>query len=148
MVVEAVAFISDVNTSQDLLYYVALLFFTVFVGISEELFFRGIILSILKKEGTKKAIYISSIMFVVLHLVNLAGGMSIEYALLQLIFALLFGIVCAQLVILKGSILLVIEWHFTHDFIAFVTGNELNEMTIIISIIQIIVLIGYALYMH
>ncbi|MCW07411.1 CPBP family intramembrane metalloprotease [Listeria monocytogenes] len=79
--------------SHTILYYVVLLFFTLFVGISEEVFFRGLILSKLKSENMNSAIMISSALFAVLHLTNLAGGVSIEYAILQLLFAFIFGIV-------------------------------------------------------
>lgn len=145
--IELIVFMSGVNLSKELLYYVVLLVFTIFVGISEELFFRGIILDILKTKNLRYAIVTSSILFSLLHLTNIAGGVSIEYVILQVIFAFLFGVVAAQLTFITKSIISAIIWHFTHDFVAFITGNELNSTTTMILIVQCLVLIGYAIYL-
>ena len=142
---ELIVFISGVNLSYDILYYLILLVFTIFVGISEELFFRGIILNILKSENSKYAVIVSSLLFSVLHLTNLAGNITIEYAILQLVFAFIFGLVTAQLTILTKSLVPAIIWHFSHDFIAFICGNELNTMTIIITIVQCVILAIYSI---
>lgn len=145
---ELIVFVSGVNLSQDIVYYVVLLIFTIFVGISEELFFRGIILNILKSKSSKYAIFVSSILFSVLHLTNLAGGISIQYAILQVIFSFIFGIVAAQITVITKSLLPAIVWHFSHDFIAFVTGNELNTVTTIILVTQCCILIIYSFYLN
>ncbi|MGM9949927.1 MAG: lysostaphin resistance A-like protein [Lysinibacillus sp.] len=145
---ELIVFASGVNLSQEIVYYVVLLIFTIFVGISEELFFRGIILNILKSKSLKYAIFVSSILFSVLHLTNLAGGISIRYAILQVIFSFIFGIVAAQITVITKSLLPAIVWHFSHDFIAFVTGNELNTVTTIILVIQCCILIIYSFYLN
>ncbi|EAD0623926.1 CPBP family intramembrane metalloprotease [Listeria monocytogenes] len=146
--VEVIVFISGIDMSHTILYYVALLFFTLFVGISEEVFFRGLILSKLKSENMNFAIMISSALFAVLHLTNLAGGVSIEYAILQLLFAFIFGIVTAQLTVITKSLVPAIIWHFSHDFISFLTGNELNAVTLVILVIQCVVLVIYSIYLH
>ena len=145
---ELIVFVSGVNFSQEIVYYVVLLIFTIFVGISEELFFRGIILNILKSKSLKYAIFVSSILFSVLHLTNLAGGISIQYAILQVVFSFIFGIVAAQITVITKSLLPAIVWHFSHDFIAFVTGNELNTITVIILVIQCCILIIYLFYLN
>lgn len=146
--IELIVFTSGVNVNNALSYYFVLLLFTIFVGISEELFFRGIILNILKENGVKFSIYVSSILFAILHLTNIAGGSSINYVLLQVVFAFLFGLVAAQITIITKSILPAIIWHFSHDFIAFVTGNELNQLTLTLLVIQCIVLLLYAIYLN
>jgi len=48
--------------------------FTLAVGFSEEFFFRGIILKILKEDGVMYSIIVSSIVFGLLHASNLLGG--------------------------------------------------------------------------
>ncbi|EAE7309135.1 CPBP family intramembrane metalloprotease [Listeria monocytogenes] len=146
--VEVIVFISGIDMSHTILYYVVLLFFTLFVGISEEVFFRGLILSKLKSENMNSAIMISSALFAVLHLTNLAGGVSVEYAILQLLFAFIFGIVTAQLTVITKSLVPAIIWHFSHDFISFLTGNELNAVTLVILVIQCVVLVIYSIYLH
>lgn len=119
---ELLVFLTGVQFTQSLLHYFVLFLFTVFVGISEELFFRGIILEILSQKSQK-------------------------YAILQVIFAFIFAIVAAQITISSKSILPAIVWHFTHDFIAFVTGDQMNLTAIIILIIQCAILILYSIYL-
>jgi len=148
IIAELIVFISGINVGEQLLYYFMLLLFTVFVGISEELFFRGIILNILKSKGIKYAIVVSSILFSILHLTNLAGGIDIKYAILQVIFSFIFGFVAAQITIISQSILPAMIWHFAHDFISFVTGNELNTTTTIILVVQCSILVLYSLYLN
>ncbi len=146
--IELITFIEGINLTEKINYYVVLLLFTIFVGISEELFFRGIIVILLRNKSVKYAITISSILFAVFHLTNLANGISVEYTALQVVFALLFGIVAAQITVLKKSLIPAIIWHIIHDFITFLTGNEWNDKTIIISIIQCVVLAVYAVYLN
>lgn len=144
---ELLVFLTGVQFTQSLLHYFVLFLFTVFVGISEELFFRGIILEILCQKSQKYAIIVSAIIFSFLHLTNLAGGIALNYAILQVIFAFIFAIVAAQITISSKSILPAIVWHFTHDFIAFVTGDQMNLTAIIILIIQCAILILYSIYL-
>lgn len=145
---ELFAFSVGFQFRQDFLLYFCLILFTVFVGISEELFFRGIVFNILKNKSIKYAIIVSSVFFSLLHLANLAGGVSAKYAILQVIFAFIFGIVAAQISVLSKSLLPAIIWHFTHDFIAFITGNNLNLMAIIILCFQCVVMSAYAIYLN
>lgn len=147
IVSELFGFLIGVECTQSFLYYFVLILFTIFVGISEELFFRGIILEILSKKSQKYAIIVSSILFSSLHLTNLAGGIEINYAILQVIYAFIFAIVAAQITILSESILSAIVWHFAHDFIALVTGNRIHMTAIIILVTQCAILIIYSIYL-
>lgn len=144
---ELLGFLIGVQFTQGIIYYFVLIIFTIFVGISEELFFRGIILEILSKKSQKYAIVVSSILFSFLHLTNLAGGIEMKYAILQVIFAFIFAIVAAQITILTKSIVTAIIWHFTHDLIAFATGNQINFIAIIILIAQCAVLTIFSIYL-
>lgn len=148
LISEIVVFSAGIQLEQDILLYVCLILFTVFVGISEEVFFRGIIFNILKDKGIRYAVVASSILFGVLHLANLAGGARIEYTVLQVFFAFLFGVVAAQISVLSQSLLPAIIWHFSHDLIAFMTGNELDARAMIVLGFQCIVLSAYALYLN
>lgn len=146
---ELFGFVIGIEITKNLLYYFVLILFTIFVGISEELFFRGIILEILSfNKSAKYAIIVSTVFFSILHLTNLAGGISINYAILQVIFAFVFGIVAAQITMLSRSLIPAIIWHFTHDFIAFTTGNQLDITAIIILIIQCAILIVYSIFLY
>lgn len=148
IIIELIVFTTGIDFSQKISAYVTLFFFTVFVGISEEVFFRGIILNELKTKRIQSAIIISSLLFAVLHLANLAGGINIKYAILQVLFAFIFGVVAAQMTILTKSLTPAIIWHFSHDFIAFMTGNKLDTSTLIILAIQCVVLVIYGLYLN
>lgn len=130
-------------------YVITLVIFTVFVGLSEEIFFRGLVLNTLKENGVKYGIIVSSVMFGILHLSNIAGGVSIEYAILQVLFAFLFGLVAAQLAVITKSLIPIIIWHFSHDFIAFITGDAmiLTTPALVILGIQCIILIVYCIYL-
>lgn len=90
----------------------------------------------------------SSIFFSVLHLTNLAGGISIEYAIAQIIFAFIFAVISAQLTVITNSLIPAIVWHFSHDFITLITGDTFNSISLILLIIQCISLIIYSLYLN
>ncbi|WP_099203588.1 CPBP family intramembrane glutamic endopeptidase [Miniphocaeibacter massiliensis] len=144
---EIIVFSSKIDLSKDIFYYIILLIFTVFVGISEELFFRGIILNILSEKSKRYAILVSAILFSILHLTNIAGGISIKYVVLQVVFSFIFGVVAGQITVISRSLLPAIIWHFTHDFIAFLTGNELSKKTIIVLVVQCVILLIYSVYL-
>lgn len=127
--------------------FAALLIFTIAVGFNEEIYFRGIALNILKIKGTKKAIIGSSVIFGVLHAVNLLNGRNIFYVILQITFAFLVGLVMAQIVSITGTLWGVILWHTCHDFISYVTSDTLEVKALVILAIQVIVLLGYCIYL-
>lgn len=128
-------------------YLFILLLFVIAVGFCEELIFRGLIFKYLSAKGLKVAIIGSSILFGIGHLANLASGQDFLMTLLQIIFAFLFGLVCAEIVAKTKSIIFPIVWHAIHDFIAFLTEkSEPNVLAISIYIFQCIVLIGLAIY--
>lgn len=104
---------------------------TIVVAVNEELWFRGIILAILRSGGVRAAVIGSSVMFGVLHLSNLAGGESLEAGILQLVFAVLFGIVAAELAVVTGSLWPAIGWHAAWDFANYVGGNAANGAALI-----------------
>lgn len=128
--------------------------FTLAVGFSEEYFFRGIILNILRKDGVMYAIIVSSVLFGLLHATNLLGGANTLYTSLQIIYALCFGLVAAGIVTLGKSLTPVIIWHFLHDFLAFAMGDrvhgtsvELSPLMITLSIVQLVVMLAYTVYL-
>lgn len=128
--------------------YVLILFlFVIAVGLFEEFIFRGLILKYLSAKGLKTAIIGSSILFGVGHLVNLASGADLLMTILQITFAFLFGLVCAEIVAKTKSIMFPIIWHASHDFIAFLTYQ--SEATVLATSLYIfhgLVLIGLAIY--
>jgi membrane protease YdiL (CAAX protease family) len=117
---------------------------TVAVALNEEIWFRGIVLAVLQSKGARGAIIGSSILFGVLHLANVFGGESTGAAVLQLVFALLFGFVAAELVVLTGTLWPVIAWHAAWDFTNYIGGNSTTGAAMTGVGIAIAVLLVYA----
>jgi len=123
----------------------AYLVLTVAVAFDEEIWFRGIVLAVLRSGGTRVAIVGSSVMFGVLHLANLAGGEDPSSAILQLLFAVVFGVVAAELVVITASLWPVIVWHALWDFTNYVGGNATTGATLAGVGIACAVMIAYAI---
>ena len=148
VIFELVAFFNGI-TDQDGLsaqYVLILLLFVIAVGLCEEFIFRGLIFKYLSAKGLKVAIIGSSILFGIGHLANILSGADLLMTLLQITFAFLFGLVCAEIVAKTKSIIFPIVWHAMHDFIAFLTDSEPNVLSVSIYVFHCLVLIGLAIY--
>lgn len=96
--------------------------FAALVGFVEESIYRGVMIKILLPLGIVPAIVTSSLLFSLTHVLNLLSGQSMGQTVLQIVYALLMGIVLAQLFIKNGSIYPLILFHFLHNLIQFL-GN-------------------------
>lgn len=119
--------IAGVDFSQGMSFLLASLFLTIGVGLSEEIYFRGIIYNLWKTQGKGKAVMVSSILFGICHLMNVLGGAGIIETVLQIFFAFFYGIIFALIFIKTESLLPCVGLHFLHDFCAFV-GSELTDV--------------------
>lgn len=115
------------------------------VAINEETWFRGIVLAVLRPAGIRTALIVSSVLFGVLHLANLAGGADLGAALLQVAFAVIFGVVSAELAIVAGSLWPAIVWHAGWDFVNFLGGNAISPMALIGVALSCAVMLVYAI---
>jgi uncharacterized protein len=138
--------IAGFSSEVTVLQYIILLFFTVAVGFNEEIYFRGLALKFMEEKGRKKAIIWSSIVFGVLHLVNVLNGKNALHIILQMIFAFLVGFVLAEIVSITKSLWIVIIWHAAHDYIASITSEAFDNTAFIILAIQVTILLVYAIY--
>lgn len=86
----------------------------------------------------------SSGLFGLLHLTNLLGGKSLGYAVLQLLFAVLFGVVVALLVVHTRSLWPAIGIHAAYDIAAYLGGDVLNTAAVVGLSVQCAILAGYA----
>ncbi len=145
VVFELIAFFNGI-TLKDGFTVLTLLLLVIAVGICEELIFRGLIFKYLSAKGLKAAILGSSILFGIGHFANLLSGADFLLTLLQIAFAFLFGLVCAEIVAKTKSIIFPIIWHATHDFIAFLTDSEPNVLAVSIYVLHCLLLIGLAIY--
>ncbi|MHA7964125.1 CPBP family intramembrane glutamic endopeptidase [Paenibacillus sp. CAU 1782] len=147
LAVEAFSFLPGFRENLSMGYVLAVVLFTLMVGINEEVYFRGLILKRLSEKGIRYAAIVSSVLFSVVHLVNVVSGADLTYTGLQIVFAALFGFVCAELVILTKSLIPVILWHFIHDCIGYVTVGEITMPALISVIIQIVLMLAYSVYL-
>ncbi len=86
-------------------------------AVFEEVIFRGIFIYNLKKKGISdmQCMLISSCLFSVVHLTNLAG-MSLPSVALQTVYSFVIGMVFAAIYLKNRSLLQVIAVHFLIDF--------------------------------
>lgn len=118
------------------------------VGFVEETFFRGIIFYSLKNKEPKVFIAFSSIVFGLLHM---ASGLNPDTAfilvILQIINALLLGLVFSLIYYSNQSIYTVIIFHTLFNIFASVSNNSSHEKNIVtvvlLSIFYILFLIHY-----
>jgi membrane protease YdiL (CAAX protease family) len=127
--------------------YIILAFFTISVGFNEEIYFRGLALKFLEGKGTKKAIICSSVIFGILHIVNVFNGKNTLYVVLQVLFAFLVGFVLAELVSFTKSLWLVIIWHASHDYISLITQDSLDKKALTVLAVQVGILLIYGVYL-
>jgi len=125
----------------------ALAFFTIAIGLSEELYFRGVILRKLRACFTiKQAVILSSVFFAAVHASQAFSGAGILMVALTIVNALLFGIVASEIVMLTKSIVPVIMWHMLYDFINWIALVQ-GTIEIVLIIIQTAIMIAYAIYL-
>ncbi|WP_107922993.1 CPBP family intramembrane glutamic endopeptidase [Lysinibacillus parviboronicapiens] len=118
-----------------LLMFIMQMFVVAFI---EETVFRGIMLRILLAKGTFTAVWISSILFAVTHALQLIAGQSVEDTIIQIIYALLVGLVLSLLILDGQSIILTILFHGLNNFFNFM-GNEEGSMLMAYIIISVLV---------
>ena len=127
-------------------FFIPNLIFTLGIGLTEELYFRGIICN-MWKEKEKAAILISSALFGLSHLLNVMGGAGLAETLLQIAFAFTYGIVMAFVILRTKSIRPCILLHALHDFCGFITNEGDMKLNIIVGTIQFAVLLLYCIYL-
>jgi membrane protease YdiL (CAAX protease family) len=96
---------------------------TILVGFSEELMFRGVALrGALNEVSTGKAIVISSVLFSLLHSVNVLAGVPLDGMVQQLGLTFVFGLAMACYALRVNSLIPVIVFHALWDMVQFLGG--------------------------
>ena len=99
------------------------------VGFFEELAFRGCAFMLLLKSRTQSkakiflAIFLSSVVFGLIHLVNLFFGASPISVLLQMGYSALIGALCSMVLLLTRNIWLCVLLHATYNFCGGIIEN-------------------------
>ena len=105
------------------------LFLYLFVGISEEIYFRGIIPRYLKEEfSTKGILIVSTFIFAIGHIATAFTATNVVEIVLTILNALIFGWLAMEITIVSSNIIPAILLHFLFDFetkIAVMNGREL-----------------------
>lgn len=105
------------------------LFLYLFVGISEEIYFRGIIPRYLKEEfSTKGILIVSTFIFAIGHIATAFTANNVFEIALTVLNAFIFGWLAMEITIVSSNIIPAILLHFLFDFetkIAVMNGREL-----------------------
>lgn len=101
----------------------SLLFFTLSVGIAEEIYFRGIVYNLIKNSFVSVAaiINISALIFGIGHGASIIGTGDIVATVLQIINAFFFGVVAIETVMLIKSLYPLMAFHFVYNFANYIS---------------------------
>lgn len=123
---------------------------TLFVGFSEELMFRGIVLHVLlERRGVVFSIMMSALFFSLLHAVNVFAGVPWFAVPLQLVATFLFGVVFSCLALLIRNLLPLILYHFVWDFVLVsqpLTGAHVDNVTLIGILVELLIVVPLVVY--
>lgn len=139
-IIELLPFIAGIHLNANPALWLSLLFLMVMVGCFEELIFRQLVLEKFIDSDMKHAVLGSALFFGLGHAANLMAGQDLLTTLLQILFALLFGIVTAKMVLHFQTITWGILWHTAHNFIDQLTARNQSQLHLLLLIAQIILL--------
>lgn len=125
-----------------------LMSYMVLVAFVEEIIFRGIILKILLKKGLMKAIFGSSILFSLSHLLNTLQVNNLFSIMSQTIYALIIGIILAMIVIKTNNIIIAIIFHYLNNIMTSLNPEVESLLSSSISAIMFIIAIIYIIYLY
>ena len=129
-------------------YVIGSLFLYLFVGISEEIYFRGIIPRYLRKEFSAKGIVLwSTLIFGIVHVATAFTGSNVCEIALTVLNAFIFGWLAMEMTIISSNIIPAILVHFLFDFetkIVVMNGKELLIAEMIRGIMMFIIASWFA----
>lgn len=101
-------------------------------GVCEEAVFRGLGVSYLMRQwGEKKDIWkvigLSSLLFAVVHGVNLFSGAPVLMTIVQILNAFSMGCMVSTIFLRSGNLIPVMLLHFLNDFVAFMNVGAIAE---------------------
>lgn len=127
--------------------FAANLFLTLSIGMAEEIYFRGIICNVWLEKGPYKAMVISSVLFGISHLMNIAGGAGMLATLLQICFAFIYGLVLALIFIRSGTLITCVLLHALHDMCSFISADGTVTVNVVLGAVQTLILVMYLIYL-
>ncbi|MBS3768334.1 MAG: CPBP family intramembrane metalloprotease [Candidatus Cloacimonetes bacterium] len=130
---------------EDIIYIITYMILVAFV---EETIFRGLILQLLSKKGLLPAIFGSSILFSIAHLMNTLRGNNLESTIIQILYALIIGIILAILVIRTKNIFFPIIYHYINNLVSSFNINAEMNLSLIINYSMFFIASIYAIYLY
>ena len=110
---------------------------TIFIAISEESIYRGIVLQgFLENNSKTKAIIFSAILFALLHVVNVFAGFEVSSIGVQLLNTFVHGIAIGCLMVLTRNLIPFIVFHFIWDLV--MLSSSFVEHNILIILIMLL----------
>jgi len=140
-------FVSGINFGAGMRDISATLFLATAIGMAEELYFRGIICGIWAECGTEKAMLISAGLFALCHALNFIGGAEPVMTVLQICFALVYGMVFALLYLAGKSLVPCVLLHTFHDLCCYMSLNGTVWISTLLAIGQFGILIAYYVFL-
>ena len=118
-----------------------------FVGILEEIIFRGFLFKGMCKTHVVSAIVVSSVTFGMGHAINLFLGAPVFETILQLIYASAIGFCYTAVFYASGSIIPCIVSHAVVNSTSLFSVEPTYNMQILMTIIQTMLGVGYGVWL-
>ena len=147
IVISSVNFWNGVTIQTTMVETVFYIFSMCFVGILEEVIFRGFLFKGMCKSNVKIAIIVSSLTFGIGHIVNLLLGAPVVDTLLQLVYATAIGFCFTVIFYVSGSIYPCILSHIVVNTTSVFAIEPSIQKHIVITVIQTILSIGYGVWL-
>lgn len=136
--------INGVIGLKEIIYLILYMFLVAFV---EETIFRGIVVRNLLHKGINQAILGSCILFSLPHIMNTLNGASLESTIIQILYALIIGLILAILVIKTNNIVLPICYHYINNVLVSITNSNDENSISLISGAMFIIAVIYLVYL-
>lgn len=119
------------------------------IGFVEEILFRGYLLHTLLQNSVRQAIIISSLTFGLGHIVNLLNGKDIFETILQLIYAMVIGVMLSVFVVRTKQLLPCCIFHGVFNALAAFANRDgvTNTYQLVICVVITVIAVGYALWL-
>ena len=115
-------------------------------SVIEELFFRGFLLSCFLEKGTGKAVVGTSLLFALMHLVNLESGAPFAYTLLQVMCAFWVSISYCLVILRWNSLWPCIAAHMLTNLTA--SGDVLPDHWLPVTLVCILLCVLYSFWLY
>lgn len=118
-----------------------------FTGFFEELLFRSYLVRLLLNKSKALGIAVPSLLFGIIHLVNLLGGADIAQTLLQACYASAFGFMCTAFFYKTNNIIPCVICHSLVDMTNVIAPSNSAADDMIFSIVVILLGVVYGTYL-